>query len=198
MTTLLYLKTSVNGDNSRSDRLSHDFIAARRWNQPELQLITRDLVSDPLPHLGREQWDALRLPPEQCDARQLAYRHQSDQLIAEFDRADAVVIALPLYNSGIPSQLKAYFDLLARAGISFTFTEEGPKGLLRDRDVYLIATRGGQLGAEEDHQIPAVRQFLALLGITRIHTLIADGLDLSAEQRERSLLAAGERIAAMA
>ncbi|MBR9883917.1 MAG: FMN-dependent NADH-azoreductase [Oceanospirillales bacterium] len=198
MTTLLYLKTSANGERSRSAQLCERFIQQRFDAQPDTRLITRDLVTQPLPHLGAEQWDALRLPASDCSAEQLAYRHLSDALIEEFESADTVVIALPLYNFGIPSQLKAYFDLLARAGVSFEFTETGPKGLLRDRDVYLIATRGGTLDSNDDHQIPPVRQFLSLIGIQRVHALIADGLDLSPDSREQSLLAAHQRMAEIA
>ncbi|GGC05113.1 FMN-dependent NADH-azoreductase [Marinobacterium zhoushanense] len=198
MSELLYIKTSANGERSRSSQLCEHFIRQRLQATPETQVIQRDLVSEPLPHLGPEQWDALRLPPSQLSAAQLAYRRCSDRLIAEFDRADTVVIALPLYNAGIPSQLKAYFDLLARAGISFEFTEQGPRGLLRDKDLHLIATRGGSLAPADDHQIPAVKQLLGLLGITRIHSLIADGLDLSPDSREVSLTNAYERLAALA
>lgn len=198
MTTLLYLQTSINGARSQSAQLCNRLIQQQLDSNPQTQLITRDLANDPLPHLGPEEWDALRLPAAQCTPSQLAYRHRSDRLIDEFDSADAVIIALPLYNFGIPSQLKAYFDLLARAEVSFRFTENGPQGLMRDKDIYLIATRGGMLEPVDDHQIPAVRQFLALLGITRIRTLIADGLDLSPQHRAQSLVAADERLATLA
>ncbi|MBV1786873.1 NAD(P)H-dependent oxidoreductase [Marinobacterium sp. D7] len=198
MSELLYIKTSANGTRSRSSQLCEHFIRQHVQANPETRVIQRDLVGAPLPHLGPEQWDALRLPPTELSEAQLAYRRQSDRLIAEFDRADRVVIALPLYNAGIPSQLKAYFDLLARAGISFEFTEQGPRGLLRDKDLYLIATRGGVLDSADDHQVPAVKQLLGLIGITRIHTLIADGLDLSPDSRELSLTTAYERLAALA
>ena len=160
MSELLYLKTSVNGEQSRSSLLSERFIERRLANRPDTRVITRDLVTNPLPHLGPKQWDALRLDADQLSAEQLAYRRLSGDLITEFDNADTVVIALPLYNAGIPSQLKAYFDLLARAGISFEFTAQGPRGLLRDKDVFLISTRGGAVEEQDEHQLPAVEQLL--------------------------------------
>ncbi|WP_432696682.1 FMN-dependent NADH-azoreductase [Marinobacterium sp. YM272] len=198
MTSLLYLKTSANAERSRSSLLCERFIARRIENQPRTRLLTRDLVSDPLPHLGPSQWDALRLPVDKLNADQIIYRRLSDDLIDEFDRADAVVIALPLYNAGIPSQLKAYFDLLARAGVSFEFTAEGPKGLLKDKDVYLVSTRGGILAPEDDHQLPALEQLLGLLGISRFHRVIAQGLDLSPESADKELSTAWSQLAALA
>lgn len=196
MSALLYLKTSVNADRSRSSLLCERFIDRRVSNGHNSGVITRDLVATPLPHLGPEQWDALRLNPDQLSPEQQAYRRLSDDLIQEFDAADTVVIALPLYNAGIPSQLKAYFDLLARAGVSFEFTAEGPKGLLRDKDVFLVSTRGGIVAAQDDHQLPAVEQLLGLIGVTRFHRVIAEGLDLSPEQSDRGLASAWESLAA--
>ncbi|SEG75213.1 FMN-dependent NADH-azoreductase [Marinobacterium lutimaris] len=198
MPELLYLTTSANAERSRSSLLCQRFIERFIGNRPGWNSLTRDLVSHPLPHLGPQQWDALRLDPEQLNIEQREYRALSDRLIREFDQASALVIALPLYNAGIPSQLKAYFDLLARAGVSFEFTADGPRGLLRDKDVYLVSTRGGILAPEDDHQIPAVEQLLNLVGITRIHKIIAEGLDLSPESADRGLSSAWQQLAALA
>ncbi len=198
MSELLYLATSANAESSRSSLLCQRFIDRFISNRPGWSTLTRDLVTHPLPHLGPQQWDALRLDHAQLNTEQREYRALSDRLIREFDKARAVVIALPLYNAGIPSQLKAYFDLLARAGISFEFTADGPRGLLRDKDVYLVSTRGGVLPPEDDHQIPAVEQLLGLVGMTCIHRVIAEGLDLSPESADQGLASAWQQLAALA
>ncbi len=198
MSELLYLATSANAERSRSSLLCQRFIDRFVASHPGWGTLTRDLVTYPLPHLGPQQWDALRLDPAQLNVEQREYRALSEGLINEFDNAAAVVIALPLYNAGIPSQLKAYFDLLARAGISFEFTAEGAKGLLRDKDVYLVSTRGGIVAEEHDHQIPAVEQLLSLIGISRFHRIIAEGLDLSPESADRGLAAAWTQLEKLA
>jgi FMN-dependent NADH-azoreductase len=112
----------------------------------------------------------------------------SDALVGELRRADIVVLGLPMYNFGVPSQLKAYFDHIARAGVTFKYTDKGAVGLLTGKKAYVLAARGGlYAGTPADTQTPYVRDFLAFLGIGDIEFVYAEGLAIGAESRERSL-----------
>ena len=106
-----------------------------------------------------------------------------------------VVIGLPLYNFGIPSTLKAYFDHIARAGVSFRYTAQGPEGLIGDRKVYVLAARGGfYQGTPADTQTPFVTNFLNLLGIKDIEFVYAEGLNVSSESKTRAMQQAGATV----
>jgi FMN-dependent NADH-azoreductase len=123
----------------------------------------------------------------------------SDALIAELRQADVIVLGLPMYNFGIPSTLKAYFDHVARAGETFRYTPQGPVGLLGGRKVYVFATRGGRYaGTPMDTQSDYVRQFLAFIGIDDVEFVYAEGLALGAEQREAALQDASDQITRLA
>jgi FMN-dependent NADH-azoreductase len=124
---------------------------------------------------------------------------ESDALIEELRRADVLVLGLPMYNFGVPSTLRAYFDHVARAGVTFRYTPEGPVGLLTGKKAYVVATRGGRYaGTTADLQSAYVRQFLGFIGIREVEFIYAEGLALGAEQRERAIAAAEARIEALA
>ena len=130
--------------------------------------------------------------PEERTPEQRAVIAYSDALIDELRRADVLVLGLPMYNFGVPSQLKAWFDHIARAGETFKYTEKGPVGLLTGKKAYVFATRGGLYG--DDHsQSEFVRQFLGFLGITDVEFVYAEGLAISPESRNNSLIAAQAR-----
>src|SRR5690606_13554322 len=141
--TLLHITSSITGDNSHSTRLSNDFVAGWLAQHPDSEVVTRNLASTPMPHLDAERLQALFTPADQRTATQQAVVDFSDSLIDELRNAVAIVLGLPLYNFGIPSTVKAYFDHIARAGVTFRYTADGPEGLLPDVPVYVFATRGG-------------------------------------------------------
>jgi FMN-dependent NADH-azoreductase len=123
----------------------------------------------------------------------------SDALIDEIKQADVVVIGLPMYNFGVPSQLKAYFDHIARAGVTFAYTETGPVGKLTGKKVYVFAARGGQYsGTPADTQTGYVRDFLAFLGMTDVQFVYAEGLAISPQSKEAGLAKAAAHIARLA
>jgi FMN-dependent NADH-azoreductase len=123
----------------------------------------------------------------------------SDKLIDELRRADTIVLGLPMYNFGLPSQLKAWFDHVARAGVTFKYTDKGAVGLLAGKKAYVFATRGGvYAGTPADTQTPYVRDFLAFLGIADVEFVYAEGLAISAEAREAALASAQARIGQLA
>jgi FMN-dependent NADH-azoreductase len=138
-------------------------------------------------------------PAEQRSAEQHAHAAASQELIDELKAADVVVLGLPLYNFGVPSTLKAYFDHLARAGITFRYTANGPEGLLADRKVYIFAARGGfYQGTAADSQTPFVTSFLNFIGLKDLEYVYAEGLNIGEDQKRSALDAAAEKIIKLA
>jgi FMN-dependent NADH-azoreductase len=124
---------------------------------------------------------------------------QSDALIAELEAADVIVLGLPMYNFGVPSTLKAYFDHVARAGVTFRYTADGPQGLLGGKKAYVLAARGGRYaGTPLDTQSDFVRQFLGFLGIRDVEFIYAEGLAMGDAHRDGALSHAGECIQQLA
>ena len=199
MTTLLQLKTSLFADNSQSNQLSDAFV--ERWldAQPGGRSVTRDLAAQPVPHLDQATFQAFLTPPEARDAEQSARAARSDELIAELQAADVLLIGLPMYNFGVPSTLKAYFDHVARAGITFRYTEHGPQGLLSGKKAYVVATRGGRhAGTAFDTQSTFVRHFLGFIGITEVEFIYAEGLNLGDDSKAAGLAEAHVALARLA
>ncbi len=194
MSTLLQINSSIFGDNGNSSTLSNEF--AKNWlaQHPEGKIVVRDLAKDPVPHLDGARASAMFTPAEQRTAEQQAFVDFSDSLIAELKNADAVVIGVPLYNFGIPSTLKSYFDQLARAGVTFKYTETGPVGLFEDKPVHLIAARGGfHKGTASDSQTAYLNSFLNFLGFKSLHYIYAEGMNI-ANAKDKSLTHAREQI----
>jgi FMN-dependent NADH-azoreductase len=195
MSTVLQLTSSLFTTNGESTRLASELV--RRLNPR--RVIARDLVNDPVPHLTAERFAAFSaevgtLSPEQ--RRAVAY---SDALIDELRTADTIVLGLPMYNFGVPSQLKAYFDHVARAGVTFRYTSNGPEGLLKGKKAYVVSTRGGNyIGTPADNQTSYVTQFLSFLGITDVQFVYAEGLARGDVVKHSSLSAANESIATLA
>lgn len=200
MTTLLQINTSLFGENGNSSQLTRRFVEVWRGAHPQGRVLVRDLTRDPLPHLDAARLQALFSKPDSRTPEQQAIVDLSDELIDELKSADVVVIGLPLYNFGIPSTLKTYFDHIARAGVSFSYSAQGPKGLIGDRKVYVLAARGGYYkDTPAETQTPFVTTFLNLLGITDIEFVYAEGLNVSPEAQEYAMYNAGaivDRLAA--
>src|SRR5580658_4312323 len=195
MNTLLQINASIHGINGQSTQLANRFVAAWRARNPRAHIVHRDLALNPVPHLTAERFAAFLTPPEKRDAAQQDVAQYSDTLIDELKRADVIVLGLPMYNFGLPSQLKAYFDHIARAGVTFKYTAQGPVGLLTGKKVYVFATRGGlYAGSSLDTQSGYVRDFLRFIGIEQVEFVYAEGLSIGAAGRSASLANAGERI----
>ena len=193
MSTLLYVRTSLYGAQGASSQLAERFIAEWRVRNPGGHVITRDLAADPAPHLTAERFQAFNTRPEERTAEQQSVVDYSDALIDELRVADTIVLAVPMYNFGVPSTLRTYFDHVARAGVTFRYTSAGPEGLLTGRRAYVFVTRGGIYGGEHDTQAPYLRQFLRFIGIES-EFVFAQGLAYGEESRQKSLAAAHEQI----
>jgi FMN-dependent NADH-azoreductase len=195
MSNLLLIKASLFPDG-QSTQLAEQFVQRWRAANPGSRVIERDLGAEPVPHLTAERFAGFSAPADQRTAEQEQAVAYSDRLIAELREADVVVLGLPMYNFGLPSSLKAYFDHIARAGITFRYTEAGSVGLLAGRKVYVFAARGGiYLGTPRDTQTGYVRDFLGFLGMDDVTFVYAEGLAISPAQREQALVAARAAVA---
>jgi FMN-dependent NADH-azoreductase len=194
---ILQIKSSVFNGNGQSSRLANEFVALLREQHPGAEVLERDLVADPVPHLDGARVGAFFAKPEERSAGEKAIVAYSDALIAELRRADVLVLGLPMYNFGVPSQLKAWFDHLARAGETFKYTEKGAVGLLKGKKAYVFAARGGLYG-ENDSQSQFVRQFLGFIGITDVELVYAEGLAMGEESRNKGMLSAQGRARVLA
>jgi FMN-dependent NADH-azoreductase len=194
MTTLLQINTSLFSENGQSSKLAQDFVAAWRARQPDGSVVVRDLAAQPLPHLTAERFQAFLAKPEDRTPEQKAIVAESDALIDELKAADQVVLGLPMYNFGIPSTLKAYIDHIARAGVSFRYTTNGPEGLIGDRKLTVLAARGRYVGTPKDTQSGYVRDFFNFIGIRDIDFVYAEGMAMDEATRRDALEAAQSRI----
>jgi FMN-dependent NADH-azoreductase len=123
----------------------------------------------------------------------------SDTLINELKQADVIVLGLPMYNFGVPSQLKAYFDHIARIGVTFEYTEKGPVGKLTGKKVYVFAARGGVYeGTPMDTQTSYVRDFLRFLGMSDVEFIYAEGLNMGPQSKQTALAKAEAEITRLA
>ncbi|WP_166257213.1 FMN-dependent NADH-azoreductase [Marinobacter salicampi] len=198
MKNILVISASIFGQQGQSSQLVEKTVANLLAQHPEATITRRDLATDPVPHLTGERFAALlSVESDRTEDQQnvLAY---SDALISEIRDADAVVLGVPMYNFGIPSALKAYFDHIARAGVTFRYTENGPVGLLEDRPVYVLAARGGIYeGTANDSQTPYIRSFLGFLGLNGVQIVYAEGLNMGNSQKHDALTKAESRIDAL-
>ncbi len=193
MTTLLSIRSSLFNGQGQSSALADRFIAGWRARQPAGRVATRDLANNPVPHLSPARFQAFVTPEAERTPEQQAFVDFSDALIDELQRADVVVLAIPMYNFTVPSVLHAYFDHLARAGVTFRYTAEGAEGLVKGKRAVVFITSGGLHG--EDHSLPRfVRQFLELIGIVDVQFVHAEGLAVSEELKANGLAAAEGRI----
>jgi FMN-dependent NADH-azoreductase len=206
MSTYLQLHTSLFGEAGQSAQLASRLVEAlaqtdraARPGRDEPVVITRDLARDPLPHLTAERFAALAAPADQRTPAQAQIAAESDALVAELQAAQTLVIGLPMYNFGVPSTLKSYFDHVARAGVTFRYTAQGPEGLLKGKKAYVVATRGGRYsGTPQDLQTAYVRQFLGFIGITDVEFVYAEGLALGDTARASALAEAGKQLERLA
>lgn len=159
-------------------------------------IIRRDL-SKALPHIDETWVNANFTPADQRSDAQNAALALSDTLIAEIKAADVLVIGVPVYNFGVPAALKAWIDLIARAGVTFTYTENGPKGLMTGkRAVIAIASGGTEVGSEIDFASGYLRHILGFIGITDVEIIAADKTMADADKALEKANAGIEALAA--
>ena len=186
MKTLLQIQTSIFSDGGESSRLARMFVAEWQKAHAPHEVIVRDIGREMVPHLTAERFQSFLARPADRTPEQRAVAEYSDTLIDELKRADVIVLGLPMYNFGVPSSLKAYFDHVARSGVTFRYTETGPEGLLTGKKAYVFAARGGRYaGTPLDTQSAYVRDFLRFLGIDDVEFVYAEGLAMGKRARRR-------------
>jgi FMN-dependent NADH-azoreductase len=190
--TTLQINSSLFGPGGQSTTLANELV-----QRVGGKVVVRDLAKNPVPHLDGERFGAFLARPEARTPEQQAVIDYSDALIGELKAADTIVIGVPMYNFGIPSTLKAYFDHIGRAGVTFKYTEKGAVGLLTGKKAYLVIARGGVYGDAHAHTT-YVRDFLAFLGITDVECVYAEGLAISPASKESGLARARTSIDGLA
>lgn len=192
---ILQINSSARSTGSRSTKLAGDIVANLRASHPQAMLRVRDLSREPIPTLDEQTLQALFAAPAQRSPEQAARVQLHDELIAEMQAADILVLGVPMYNFGVPASLKNWIDAIARAQVTFRYTENGPQGLLTGKTVYVALARGGiHAGTPADTQVPYLRSVLGFLGMTDVRFIYAEGLDLGRESEEAALKAAHGQI----
>ena len=191
MTTILRIDGSARTEGSVTRDLTGRLVSRLGESNPDARVVTRDLL-DGIPLLDNAATVGTALPAEDRTSAQVEALVESDALVAEFLEADFVVLGSPIYNFSVPAAVKAYFDQIARAGLTFKYTEGMPVGLVPDRPTYVVVASGGVgIGSDYDFATPYVRQFLGFLGIGNVHIVGADMLNFDAEA---ALARAGDQI----
>ena len=176
MNNVLVLKSSILADNSQTNQLS-DYLVRKLGDN---NVVVRDLAKNPLPHFDATATTALRGQP--TNAEENALLALSDELVAEIKNADTLIINAPMYNFHIPTQLKSYFDFIARPRVTFQYTENGPEGLLKGKKAIVLSAFGGfHQNQPTDHVTAYIKTILGFVGITDVQFVYSEGIGLGAD-----------------
>jgi FMN-dependent NADH-azoreductase len=193
---IVHIDSSIAGREATSSILAKS-VVDRLVSGQDAQVHYRDLNQEGLGHLTDEVFAGFRLDAIERNETQKIAAKRSENYIEELRDADALVLAVPMYNFSTPSTVKAWIDHVARAGISFTYGANGPEGLLNVKKAYVVSTRGGQYaGSAFDHQSPWIEQVLKFVGIQEVEFIYAEGL--AGGNAEQSVQAANQKIAEIA
>lgn len=201
MNNLLVLDTSPRKD-AVSRSLTEGFIADWSSKFPEATIVHRDIGANPPEHLDDDLIDALRRNPDQLNDRQIATIAASDAMIAELKAADVIVIGAPFHNFTITGVLRTWIDHIARPGKTFGYEPgKGPMGLLDDKPVYVISTRGGSYGDGDpenpnpvDFQTGYLRHIFGFIGLKNVNIIAANGMDMGGDNRANGIKEAKDKI----
>ena len=200
MKSLLVINSSAAREGSVSRTLVEETLTRLLESNPFAEVVRRDLGADPVPHLSVETLNGVRGTPSTL-AEQRA-RQLSDELIAELRAADTIVIGAPMYNFGVTTGLRSWFDYVLRAGETFSYSAAGPKGLLEGKRVIVIESRGGLYSegpaSAIDFQEPYLRHLLGFIGITDVTFVHAEKIGYGPEARSAAIAQAKLEIASLA
>lgn len=197
MRKVLVIKSSIKVDGN-SSRLVDELV--KRWTDahPEDSITHRDLLHTPLPHLAESTYMTMPVQADQRTAEQEADMALSDELTDEFLAAEHIIMGIPMYNFAVPSGFKAYIDHIARLGLTFRYTAQGPVGLAGDKEVIIVLARGGiYWETKNDTQTPYLKAILGFMGIENIKFVVAEGLNISPEMYEKGMNSASAQINAL-
>ena len=176
MTNILHITASIRGEESVSKGLGIKLVEGLAA-QHKASVTRRDLAQNDLPFIDADRFAANLAPHAERTPEQSELAAIADTLIGELQAADTIVFSTPIYNFGVPATVKAWADLVARAGTTFKYTENGPEGLLTGKKAYITAASGGTtVGSEIDFMTPWLKFFLGFLGITDVDVIAADGI----------------------
>ncbi|OWQ86859.1 FMN-dependent NADH-azoreductase [Roseateles aquatilis] len=186
------------GQGSVSTLLANEVVQGLIARNPGARSVVHDLAARPLPPMDEATLGALFTPADarsQAQADRVAF---NDQLIAELQAADVIVLAAPMINFGVSSQLKNWIDAVARAGVTFRYGAAGPEGLVTGKKVIVVSSRGGvHRGQPTDNIVPYLTVTLGFLGMTDVEFVYAEGLNMGEEAVAKGLASAREEIAAV-
>jgi FMN-dependent NADH-azoreductase len=194
MKKLLHIDSSVLGPHSVSRQVSAAIVDRLRQTAPNLEVAYRDLSATPLSHLSGAHLAAAQ-GAASADASLAQEMAAGQAVLAEFLAADTVVLGAPMYNFTIPSQLKAWIDRIVVAGKTFKYDAQGPQGLAGDKRVIVAISRGGFYGAGTpaaalEHLESYLRGVFGFIGVTKLEFILADGIQVGPEHREKALAGA--------
>ncbi|MFV3075749.1 FMN-dependent NADH-azoreductase [Niveispirillum fermenti] len=197
MTTILVIESSANGDSSVSGLLVKDALRDLLAAHPGARIIHRDLGASPVPHVTTANLAGVRGEP--VTETEKATRTLSDTLVAELKAADIILMGVPMYNFSVPTVLRSWFDHVLRAGLTFSYTEAGPKGLLDGKRAIVIEARGGLYSEGPaqaiDFQEPYLRQLFGFTGITDVTFVHAEKIGFGPEARAAAIDGARAKLA---
>jgi FMN-dependent NADH-azoreductase len=192
---ILQINASARSAGANSTRLADSVTARLLAQHPHAEVEMRDLASNPHPVLDEPALGALFTPADQRTAEQSARVALDDALIAQVQAVDTIVLGVPMYNFGVPVQLKTWIDAIARAGVTFRYTENGPEGLLKGKKVYIALARGGLYrDTPADSQVPYLKSVLGFLGLTDVEFIYAEGLAMGADSASKAFAEAAAHI----
>ncbi|MCG5266579.1 NAD(P)H-dependent oxidoreductase [Acinetobacter pittii] len=193
MAKILVLKSSIMGEGSQTNRLIDVMLEHRKDQGLQDDITIRNLAEMNLPVLDLEIFQALRGAENvNQDIQQIVAL--SDELIAELKSADLLIIGAPMYNLNVPTQLKNWFDLVARARQTFRYTETYPQGLVEGVKAVVVSSRGGiHVGQETEAVTPYLKAVLGLMGMHDVDFIYAEGLDMQV-YRSNALDLANQRV----
>ena len=193
---ILQINASARAESGNSTRLANAITAHLKSRHPAAEVEVRDLAKNPLPFLDEAGVTAVFTPADQRTPEQVARIALDEAMIARVQAADVLVLGVPMYNFGVSVQLKSFIDSIARAGVTFRYTEAGPEGLIKGKRVYVACARGGVYrDTPADSQTPYLRQVLGFLGMTDVEFIYAEGMALGPESVEQAFAAAEVTIA---
>lgn len=192
---ILQINASARSNGANSTRLADAITAQLRAKNPQATLEILDLAANPHPVLDDAALGALFTPADQRTAEQAARVALDDALIAQIQSVDTIVLGVPMYNFGVPVQLKTWIDAIARAGVTFRYTENGPEGLLKGKKVYVALARGGLYrDTPADSQVPYLKSVLGFLGMTDVEFIYAEGLAMGPDGAAKAFAEAHQQL----
>ena len=192
---ILQINSSARIENSQSTKLANALVERIRAGHPDATLTVRDLSRTPHLPLDESTLQALFTAADQRTPEHNARVALDDALIGEIQAADVVVLGVPMYNFGVPAQLKNWIDAISRAQVTFRYTANGPEGLLKGKKVYVALTRGGKYrNTPTDTQVPYLQTIFAFLGMNDVQFVYAEGLAMGAAAEQNALASARAQI----